>query len=1147
MVPTPIVAPSIGAAPPIDPSNPTAPPQPIPGAISPPPFPRYGHSVNPVASVTTGHLYIFGGLVQNAVKNDLYVLNCTAVGTQGQQGMPLGVGLVETRGEVPGQRVGHASVGVGNVLIVWGGDTKSRPEDRQDDGLYLLNLSTKEWTRVKTIGPNPEGRYGHAAAMVGSKFFIFGGQKDDGGFMNDLVWFDLQKLKAGAPKWTFVDYAPGAIAPPKRTGHTTVTHGDCIYVFGGTDGQYHYNDTWCYDTNSGIWVELSCIGYIPVPREGHAATLVDDVMYVFGGRGVDGKDLEDLAAFKITNQRWFMFQNMGPAPSGRSGHAMATFQNKVLVLGGESYTSQRADDPSFVHVLDTSKIKYPADTTRHPQQPVSRKSSIPIMTGSPALNGSLPPSAGVSPALGTTPEEEAARRAASPTGSQRKVSNNANGASSIGLGQPNSFGQVGQQAQQQQQQQQAQNDEELSNRRTMDPASAPRYEDRAMSPTGGALVGGQQPRIASAGSRNVSPGLASPTGSSSGRPAGGSNKGTPPLVQQGFAGQQAASAMLGRAPSPSQHPLPESSEGHDPHTDLSSSTTLAPAIGSVNGASPPQDAFYYGSRGSPTTAQADNSAALKAKEDEIAQLKSREGWMRSALAAAARKGFVAPSSQQSREVKEGEEGEGEQEESFAKLAKASEGEEGPNKEVVEALLTVKKELAKAKTDLAEQAQSVDERIAGATRARTAALQEASYYRAKLAALESGNTSDVSKLERERSTELERKLAEALDAKSALERQVTKLESDVEHHTEMRSATEERHSAATIRADAAESSYSRALTDYAELQRRPLEKIATLTSTSSQHAAENAQLKEQLETANSSVSAHLRALEETQLALTAAGSRNDELHSIWETSQKELTEHQSKAQQLQADLDAKHLESTAAAAKAADLERVLKSTRDAHQATQLLATGGLAQLLAKKEETASRSIGTDGVDEGPSAHHAERLRAIEEESATFKQLHAETRSKSEATITELAEVRAREVSLQGQVIQLRAEIATLRSQHARALDEVAGHKKAHSTREAELRDSAKAREAAEVKAGLLRNVMSDHGLTVSDDELATRFPPMTGSETPEQLHRRVQELEGRLEQRSKAHKELESQHEDLVKQREEHVEELERLRSASPVV
>lgn len=72
--------------------------------------------------------------------------------------------------------------------------------------------------------------------------------------------------------------------------------------FGGTDGQYHYNDTWSYDLNTQIWTELSCIGYIPVPREGHAATLVDDVMYVFGGRGVDGKDLEDLAAFKIGSE-----------------------------------------------------------------------------------------------------------------------------------------------------------------------------------------------------------------------------------------------------------------------------------------------------------------------------------------------------------------------------------------------------------------------------------------------------------------------------------------------------------------------------------------------------------------------------------------------------------------------------------------------------------------------------------------------------------------------------------------------------------------------------------------------------------------------------------------------------------------------------
>ena len=90
-------------------------------------------------------------------------------------------------------------------------------------------------------------------------------------------------------------------SPPKRTGHILVSHNGKLYLFGGTDGQYHYNDTWSFDVATGIWTELSCIGYIPTPREGHAAAIVDDVVYIFGGRDVNGKDLGDLAAFKISS------------------------------------------------------------------------------------------------------------------------------------------------------------------------------------------------------------------------------------------------------------------------------------------------------------------------------------------------------------------------------------------------------------------------------------------------------------------------------------------------------------------------------------------------------------------------------------------------------------------------------------------------------------------------------------------------------------------------------------------------------------------------------------------------------------------------------------------------------------------------------
>ena len=40
----------------------------------------------------------------------------------------------------------------------------------------------------------------------------------------------------------------------------------------------------------------------PCHREGRAMAVVNDILYVFGGRGADGKDLDDLAAFNLNSQ-----------------------------------------------------------------------------------------------------------------------------------------------------------------------------------------------------------------------------------------------------------------------------------------------------------------------------------------------------------------------------------------------------------------------------------------------------------------------------------------------------------------------------------------------------------------------------------------------------------------------------------------------------------------------------------------------------------------------------------------------------------------------------------------------------------------------------------------------------------------------------
>jgi Kelch motif len=51
-----------------------------------------------------------------------------------------------------------------------------------------------------------------------------------------------------------------------------------------------------------------------------------------------------------------MFNNLGPSPSARSGHAMASVDGKVFVLGGHSAMPSKTEDHSVIHILDTSSF-----------------------------------------------------------------------------------------------------------------------------------------------------------------------------------------------------------------------------------------------------------------------------------------------------------------------------------------------------------------------------------------------------------------------------------------------------------------------------------------------------------------------------------------------------------------------------------------------------------------------------------------------------------------------------------------------------------------------------------------------------------------------------------------------------------------------
>ncbi|PKC64038.1 hypothetical protein RhiirA1_537349 [Rhizophagus irregularis] len=330
------------------------------------PFPRYNLSSSQYT--INDKLYLFGGISHDKTTNDVFTIEINT----------LNVLPVFSSGAIPKPRCLHTQVNVGANLFVFGGKLDNSNE-KLDNDIYILDTDAKDmkfvWSKPSMSGSLPDGRYGHTSTLIGTTVYIFGGQ-DYMNHLNDLISFDIKnfklqkkknkfKLSLGKghnnvlPSWSFI--IPNNSPPPPRSGHVSCVYENKIYIFGGSDGDTYYNDTWCYDIQENVWTELSCIGYIPTPREYHGATIVNDVMYIFGGRVKEGYELGDLCAFRISNLRWYKFPNLGPSPSPRFGLTMTLSQDKVYIFGGESFHT-RPDEDGTIHILDTSKIKFPTGT-----------------------------------------------------------------------------------------------------------------------------------------------------------------------------------------------------------------------------------------------------------------------------------------------------------------------------------------------------------------------------------------------------------------------------------------------------------------------------------------------------------------------------------------------------------------------------------------------------------------------------------------------------------------------------------------------------------------------------------------------------------------------------------------------------------------
>ncbi|KAF9015562.1 hypothetical protein BDQ17DRAFT_1341282 [Cyathus striatus] len=1043
-----------------------------PTTPSPTPFPRYGHAL-PATATASGDLYLFGGLVREAARNDLYVF----------QARDNSASLLQTAGEIPSPRVGHASAVVSNVLIVWGGDTKTdpskvRPGEKQDDGLYLLNLVSREWTRVAVYGTAPAGRYGHAVAMAGSKFFVFGGQVD-GEFLNDLWAFDLNSLRTKAAWELYEPSTPER--PARRTGHICITYEDRIIVFGGTDGQYHYNDTWTFDLQTRRWTELQCIGFIPSPREGHAAAIVDDVVYVFGGRGVDGKDLGDLAAFKISNQRWYMFQNMGPSPTGRSGHAMASMGTRVFVLGGESFSPSKSDDPNVTHVLDTSATYQISRFQRSP----AKYSACGIGYHSSAIasiiaNPNLVNGRSMSPATVSSDAEDA-RRAISPASNRSVKAPN-------GIP-PQSLSSVANMKGKAPMRPRRDDDDFAGTDDGMDAGTTESYSrERAMSPEQQVQARAKSPAQFSVASRTVSP-----TNGASDTYSNGSQAPNMVGVSMGATGsnERASPVVTGRA-SPALAGRASPAVDRARATDIySNQQTGSPT---VNGFQRSTSRAGNGSVGNVT---ADLLKELKAKDTEVEELKKRADWMKSALTKASKAGYLEINLDDNSENVFKDEGD----EKYTELA-----------------LKFKQFKAQVQLTMLEQAKQSAERIAEAERAKTSAVQEAAYYRAKAVAIEGSNDAEVHRIERERARDLEHQILSTLRNECWLQdRKLKELSDSLALQTTLYENAEARGTEAIKSSEKIEEVHKRTVQHHNELQekyailemkfRDHQNQLISQSSLLEQREADEISLRAEVDELTRLREQHVRALDQTRTALEAASGRASEVDMQYQRAREQIAALEADLAELRGELESRTAEADTARARLTDVENSWAKSREEADAFRALTTGGLGELLDSHRDLKSDE---DRLLRG----HSEKIQAVEAEAQSLRMMLREATQKVDEVQTKLNEERKHSQRQEEEQLALRSQIVGLRSQLSIAVADIGNLKKDLSQRDANLGE--KAREVSEITMKLvtLRNYLLENGI-VPDEDLPRSLSRANGATSPV-----ISDLENKLAEKTRLHENAE---------------------------
>ncbi|XP_055825667.1 tip elongation aberrant protein 1-like [Solanum dulcamara] len=296
---------------------------------------RWGHTCNAVQGGRL--LYVFGGFGDdNRHTNKVHVFDTVnRIWSE-----PV------TKGALPSPRDSHSCTAVGDNLFVFGG-TNGR--DSLND-LHILDTSSNTWISPSLRGDPPNPREGHSAALIGKRLFIFGGCGNVDG--TEIFYDDVYVLNTETFMWKRIE--PSGIPPSKRESHSCSSWNSKIIIIGGQDtSSFYQSDVHILDTDTLAWCKLNTTGQILPPRAGHTTISLGKNLFVFGGFTDNQSLFDDVYVLDVAAGTWSEVMLTGEGPSARfsvAGDCLDPHLGGALVfIGGCNNTLQPLEDMYYLH------------------------------------------------------------------------------------------------------------------------------------------------------------------------------------------------------------------------------------------------------------------------------------------------------------------------------------------------------------------------------------------------------------------------------------------------------------------------------------------------------------------------------------------------------------------------------------------------------------------------------------------------------------------------------------------------------------------------------------------------------------------------------------------------------------------------------